>query len=188
MIGLKQRLKTTLLVCSLLAWPACSDFDKPSASNADGAPEELPDTESWDAVLHFTKEGKPVAVVHAGYIATYSKKRYKQLSDGVKVDFFDEEGKHKSVLTSNNARVIDDTQDMYAMGKVVVISDEGAKLQTEELMWANAEQKVISNVPVVLKTETETVYGDYFKSDPDLKEYEIVNTRGTSKQTISLDE
>jgi LPS export ABC transporter protein LptC len=188
MIDLKSGINILLFLFAFIICSACSELDKPSVSNADSTTEELPDTESWDAVLHFTKEGKPVAVVQAGYIATYDKRRYKLLGDGVKVDFYDEEGIHKSVLTSQNARVIDDTQDMYAMGNVIVVSDEGAQLFTEELIWVNAEQKVISHVPVVLKTETETIYGDYFKSDPDLKEYEIVNTRGTSKQTITLDE
>ena len=172
-----------LVICILTA---CSDLDNGSGNHVSNTSGELPETESWDANLYFTKAGKPVAILKAGYIATY--RQYKQLSDSVKVDFYDEEGKHKSVLTSQRARVINDTQDMYAMGNVIVVSDDGATLYTEELIWINAEQKVVSKVPVVLKTKTETIDGDYFKSDPDLKEYEIYHTRGTSKQTISLDE
>jgi LPS export ABC transporter protein LptC len=179
-------IKFTIFLFALFFWIGCSDLDKESDIKRDQTAGELPDTESWDAELHVTKEGKRIAVIRAGYIATYS--QYKMLSDSVKADFYDEQGNHKSVLTSQKAKVINDTQDMYAIGNVVVVSDDGARLYTEELIWVNSEQKVISKVPVILKTETETIYGDYFKSDPDLKEYDIVRTRGTTKQTISLDE
>jgi LPS export ABC transporter protein LptC len=182
----KQVIRITLLLGTIIICVACTDLDSESNGDLNSTTSELPDTESWDAVLHFTKEGKPVAVLTAGYIATY--RQYKLLSDSVRVDFYDEAGKHKSVLTSQRARVINDTQDMYAMGNVIVISDEGAELYTEELMWMNDEQKVVSKVPVTLKTETETVHGNYFKSDPDLKEYDLHNTRASSQQTISLDD
>jgi LPS export ABC transporter protein LptC len=179
-------LRIMLISGIVLIGTGCTDLDKESNSDVNSTTRELPETESWDAELHVTKEGKRVAIVRAGYIATYS--QYKMLNDGVKADFYDEEGNHKSVLTSNQAKVINDTQDMYAIDNVVVVSDDGAKLYTDELIWVNAEQKVISKVPVILKTETETIYGDYFKSDPDLKEYDIVHSRGKTKQTISFDE
>jgi hypothetical protein len=77
---------------------------------------------------------------------------------------------------------------MVATGNVIVKSTNGTTLYTEELNWINNEGKIISNVPVKITTEGDTLYGDTFKSDPDLINYEITNARGTSDKTISIDD
>ena len=164
---------------------ACTDFE--SDEKIQVTDQDYPEQESWDAEMYFTKEGKRTAVLKSGYIAKYTKKRYTILKEGVQVDFYDEEGNHKSVLTSKEGKVFDNQQDMIATGNVVLVSDNGTKLYSEELRWDNKEQKLISIVPVKITTETETLYGDSLRSDPDLVNPEIVNVSGTSKQTISLE-
>ena len=138
--------------------------------------------------MFFTKEGKRTAVLISGYVAKYSSQKHTILKDGVKVDFFNEKGEHTSVLTSKEGKVFDDRQDMIAIGDVVVISDNGSHLYSDELIWDNNKQKIISNVPVKITTETDTVFGDTFISDPDLINYEITNTHGTTQKKVSVDE
>ena len=170
----------------LFLWAACSDFETEEKSSVSS--EIIPDQESWDAEMFFTKDGKRTAVLRAGYIAKYTKKKVTILKDCVKVDFYDEEGKHKSVLTSSEGKVFDDRQDMIASGNVILVSDNGACLYSEELIWDNKEQKIISNVPVKITTESETMYGDSLKSDPDLINPEIINVHGSSKKKITIEE
>ena len=64
----------------------------------------------------------------------------------------------------------------------------GSQLYSQELLWDNKEEKIISQVPVKITTVSDTLYGDTFKSDPDLINYEITNARGTSQKTISIDD
>jgi LPS export ABC transporter protein LptC len=109
-------------------------------------------------------------------------------SGRVRVDFYDEEGILKSVLTSDEGKVFDEKQDMYANGQVVVRAVNGTTLYTDELFWENREQKIISKVPVKITTVSYTLFGDTFKSDHDLVDYEITNARGTSDHTISIGE
>jgi hypothetical protein len=94
----------------------------------------------------------------------------------------------KSYLTSQEGKVFDQSKDMVAIGGVVVIAKNGTHLYTEELYWKNKDERIVSNVPVMITTEKDTIYGDSFSSDPDLVNYEITNTRGTSKTTISIEE
>jgi LPS export ABC transporter protein LptC len=188
MIDMKSMLNIQLLFLGFLFIfiTACTEFDTNEESGI--TPREYPDQESWDAEMFFTKEGKRTAVLKAGYIAKYTRKKYTLLKDSVKVDFYDEQGKHKSVLTAARGKVFDDREDMVATGNVILVSDNGITLYSEELIWNNKEQKIISNVPVKITTESETMYGDSLRSDPDLINPEIINVHGSSKKKISINE
>ena len=138
------------------------------------------------ACYYFTRDSARRAVLTAGYIAKYTKKKYTLLKEGVKVDFYDEFGALKSVLTSEEGKVYDDKHDMYAYKNVIVRGENGTTLYTEELLWENKSEKIVSKVPVKITTPTDTLYGDTFRSDPDLVEYEITNARGISDKTLNV--
>jgi len=163
----------------------CTEFE---AEKGETPVEDYPDQESWGNNIYFQRDGKRLAVLTAGYIAKYYKKKHTLLKEGVKVDFYGEDGELKSVLTSSEGKVFDNRSDMVATGNVIVKSTNGTTLYTEELHWINKESKIISNVPVKITTEGDTLFGDTFKSDPDLINYEITNARGTSDKTISIDD
>lgn len=177
-----------LLIIFVSGFYACTEFDEQDDKQVTEEIGELPDQESWNAKMHFTKDGKKRAILTAGYIAKYSKKRITILKEGLQVDFFDSEGNHKSVLNSEEGKVFDNKQDMVAIKNVVVISDNGNRLYCQELHWKNNEQKIVSYVPVMITTKEDTLYGDSMISDPELHNYEITNAHGSSHKNISLDE
>lgn len=176
-----------IFLCVLLSVFAfsCTEFE---SENTQVQTQDQPDQESWGNNIYFQRDGRRLAVLTAGYIAKYLKKKHTLLKEGVKVDFYDEEGNLNSVLTSSEGKVYDERSDMVATGNVIVISNNGTTLYTEELIWINKEGKIVSDVPVRITTEGDTLYGDTFKSDPDLINYEITNARGTSDKTISIDD
>ena len=149
---------------------------------------EYPDQESWNAKMYFTRDGKRQAVLTAGYIAKYNNQHYTILKEAVRVDFYDSEGKVKSVLTSQEGKVMDETQDMIASGNVELVSNNGTHLYADELFWDNKPAKIRSRVPVKITTRTDTLFGDTFISDPDLNDYEITNPHGSSQKTINIHE
>lgn len=149
--------------------------------------QDYPDQETWNATSSLTRAGKKVGIIKAGVIKKYRKKSVTLLSDSIRVDFFDKEGRHTSVLTSLGGEVFDVKQDMVAYGNVVVVSDSGITLHTDTLYWDNKRQKVISKIPVVFTTLTDTLYGDSFESDPDLTNYQITNPRGKSGTKLGLE-
>lgn len=175
-----------LILLSTVLFFSCTEFNEEKTVQEEI--EDFPDQESWNAKMYFTKDGKKRAILEAGYVAKYSKKKITLLKEGMQVDFFDSEGNHKSKLNSVEGKVFDGKQDMVAIKNVVVISDNGNHLYCEELFWNNTEQKIISNVPVMITTNEDTLYGDSLISDPDLHNYEITNAHGSSQKNISLDE
>jgi LPS export ABC transporter protein LptC len=180
----KFRLVLIIITFSILNI-SCTEFE---TEKGESPLEEYPDQESWGNNIYFQRDGQRLAVLTAGYIAKYFKKKHTLLQEGVKVDFYGEDGELKSVLTSEEGKVFDERSDMVASGNVVVISTNGTTLYTEELHWVNKDGKIISEVPVKITTERDTLYGDTFRSDPDLINYEITNARGTSDKTISIDD
>lgn len=178
---------TLLLILSVLAalLSCTSQREQETAVTDNGV---YPDQESWQAVMRVTKDGRTTGLINAGHIQKFSQKKITLMKDSLKVDFFDAEGNHTSVLTSQGGKIMDDRQDMTAYGNVVVVSDSGLTLFTDTLRWNNKEQKIYSDIPVIfISDEGDTLYGDSFKSDPDLVNYEIENPRGKSSKIISIE-
>ena len=149
---------------------------------------EYPDQESWQATIQLTKDGRIVGMLEAGHIQKFSKKNITLMKSGIKVDFYDMDGNHTSVLNSESGKVFDDRQDMLAYGNVVVVSDSGLTLFSDTLKWNNKEQKIYSDILVkIISNEADTLYGDSFISDPGLINYEIVNPRGKSSKLLTIE-
>jgi LPS export ABC transporter protein LptC len=163
---------------------ACTKIEDDTTTGNTG--DEYPDQESWNAKMYFTRDGQRQAVLTAGYVAKYNRKHYTLLKDAVRVDFYDSDGNVKSVLTSREGKVLDDSQDMIASGNVELVSNNGTHLYADELLWDNKTEKIRSKVPVKITTRTDTLFGDTFLSDPDLNDYEITNPHGSSQKTINI--
>jgi LPS export ABC transporter protein LptC len=175
-------MKYLLITFLFVLITACSNQESESVES--GSRIDYPDQESWNTVLTITNNGNKIGIVEASHLKKYSKKNLTLISDGLKVDFFNSEGKHTSVLTSEGGRVHDVKQDMIAYGNVVVVSDSGMTLYTDTLKWDNERQKIISEIPVKITSENDTLYGDSFISDPSLENYEITNSRGTGTEIL----
>jgi LPS export ABC transporter protein LptC len=147
---------------------------------------EFPDQESWNLVTRFTKEGVLNAIVEEGHMVKYGKRNMTFLSDHVKVDFYDEKGQHTTLLNSDSAILYSATNDMEAIGHVVVVSDSGMTLETERLRWDYNRQKIVSDDFVTIITPSEILYGQGFESDRNLENYEIKRVRGQSEKRIGI--
>ncbi len=135
--------------------------------------EELPDQESHDATITFTEEGKLKAILYSDTIKVFSEKREKDLKH-LHIDFY-EDGKKTSSITSDKGKIDDRTQDMYAIGNVVAVSDSGIILTTDELIWKNKNKKIVTDKFVKIKSDKEIIEGYGFESDQDLQNYTIFN-------------
>ena len=180
----KRFLQTMILTALLVI--SCSKIEEDhSTSSLDQT--RIPDQESWKSVITMTRDGKKFAEVWAGYIAFYNEQGKTFLRDSIHADFFDRNGIHNSTLTADSGVVFNQTNNLVAYGEVNVVSDSGVVLETRELRWDNEKQKIVSEVSVRFSTQTDTLLGDSFISDPDLTNYEIKNARGYSRRIIPLE-
>ena len=161
--------------CSLLL--SCEEKIKPSVASA-AAGKDLPSQESWNATITFTDSGRISGILHAGYIAGYDDKQTTLLDSNITVDFYDELGKHTSVLTARKGHVDDVSHNLVAEGNVLVVSDSGTVLKTEILYWNNETQRVSSEEYVEITSPTEQIQGHGFESDRALLHYHILRVTG----------
>jgi LPS export ABC transporter protein LptC len=179
--GFQQRfifLFTFILTVIFLG--GCEGKVKPSISWL-GTVGDIPSQESWNAAITFTDSGRITAVLRAGHIATFDEKKITLLDSNVTVDFYDDSGRHTSVLTARRGIVNDVNHDFEAHENVVVVSDSGTTLVTQELYWTNATQKVHSPADVEITSPKEFLQGQGFESDRGLKHYTVFKVKGKAK-------
>jgi LPS export ABC transporter protein LptC len=135
---------------------------------------ELPDQEVSDFAVTETDQGRPLWKLYARYAATFNP-RNTVVARSVRVDFFGDDGRRTSTLTSREGDLNQRSHDMTARGEVVLQTTEGTRLSTEELQFMNREQKIIVPVNQLVRVEHQgdvlTGYG--FESDPELHHYEF---------------
>ena len=73
----------------------------------------------------------------------YNEKSHILLDTNVTVDFFDQDERHTSILTSDVAEIDQKTNNMKASGNVVAISDSGITLFSEILFWDSKKKNYI---------------------------------------------
>lgn len=169
-----------LLVVIVLTSPGCRGEDERTRPQilAVQPGKDTPDQESWNATITFTDSGKVTGILRAGHIAKYIQDRFTLLDSTVTVDFFNDRFEHTSVLTARSGKVDDITNDFEARGNVVVRSDSGTVLYTEELFWSNTRGKVFTEAFVEIKSPTEEIRGMGFESDQSLTHYTISRVTG----------
>lgn len=135
--------------------------------------EELPAQESWNSEIIFTDSGKTKAVLWAGRIRVLAQAMETRLDDSVKVDFYNQLQIKTTTMTSKKGRVDDNTKNLFAIENVIAKNDSGVTLTTDELMWRNADQKIVTDKFVTIITPTEKIQGYGLESDQQLRNYVI---------------
>lgn len=90
------------------------------------------------------------------------------------VDFFDEQGRSRSVLSARDGLYDLRTGDMEATDSVVVVdAEESQRLRTERLTYDAAADRLRSEVPFVLVQRRDTTRGEGFVTDPGLDSLQV---------------
>lgn len=150
--------------------------------------EQLPEQESWNAEITLTSNGKKIALVRSGHMAQFSNKKLIIMDDKIEIDFFDAEENHTSLLTADFGEIDERLKNLKATGNVIVVSDSGETLYTEELFWNNKQRKIISEVNVMITVGTDTLYGIGFESDAGLDNWTIKEPKGRTSRLVEIDE
>jgi LPS export ABC transporter protein LptC len=130
-------------------------------------------TDSADQVLEgfshwVTKDGIRRSEVQADTAYFYESTQVTQLRN-VRVVFYDLSGKESSTLTARAGTYRWQDGSMQANGKVVVISPDGRKLQTDTLRYDNGTNTISTNTHFIMDRGTDHLEGQSFRSDPDFK-------------------
>ena len=100
-------------------------------------------------------------------------------SEHMEVYFYNDSSDLQSTLMANDASIDEDKKIMLAQNNVVLTSSDDKKLETEELVWDEKQDKIYTDKKVKITTGKEVVYGEGFISNPDFSQYSITKIHGT---------
>ena len=166
-VAVRRFLPGSLLAAAgLLAALACEDPGARPTTTVQA-------TDSADQVLEgfshwVTKDGIRRSEVQADTAYFYENTQVTQLRN-IRVVFYDITGKESSTLTAKSGTYRWQDGSMQANGKVVVVSPDGRKLQTDTLRYDNATNTISTNTHFVMDRGTDHLEGQSFRSDPDFK-------------------
>lgn len=104
-----------------------------------------------------------------------------EFTEGVKVDFFDEEQNITSVLTAKYGVRLETQNKVVVRDSVVWKSVEGDMLETSEMTWEERHKKVQTNKFVVVTRPDEIIYGHGFEADQNFKNIRMYAIDGRKK-------
>ncbi len=168
---MSRRLAVTLLASTLTVL-ACDDEKPPETVGlellAEGADQVMV------SVQHYmTREGIRRATVRADTAYVMDDESTIELRR-VRLVFFDSEGAEESVLTSDAGSYHMQSGDMDAAGNVVVVQSDGTqRLETEQLAYDAAADKLRSETDFVFTQPDRVIRGKSFTSDPSLENREV---------------
>ena len=174
-------------VLVLLGTAACERRVEPPTMEEVRA-EGGPDQESWGVHFYVTQvpigedESRIRVEMIADYMAQYEQEDSTyQLLQGhpdslnrrVTAYLFDMEGDSSATLTADRVYYYDHEKRFEAEGRVIVVTREEKRLESEQLTWLEDERKVRTESFVSIVAPNEQVQGYGLEADEDLKNYEI---------------
>lgn len=176
-----------LVFLGLLLIAGCSSEKTASVSATKKNTREYPSQEGWNSTYRITKLGKPQAVVTYGHMRQYEKQRMTYFDEGVRVDFYDENGAHSSVLTSEKGSLNEETEDVFGTGNVVIVSDTGVTVYTEKIRWHERRGKIeCDTLATIIEQDGDTLYCRGFESNPDLSKIVFLKPWGNSQRRVDF--
>jgi len=148
---------------------------------------KIPVQEGWNSRLYITREGNKQAVVWYGHMVKYDSTVIVNFDKNIEVDFYNKNGNHVSHLSAARGKYNEKSEDVIALGSVVVESDSGITLYTERLKWDNRRGKIVSDTLVMITTsQSDTIWGTGFESNADLSRRVITKPWGVGSRRVDL--
>lgn len=141
--------------------------------------QQIPTHKSWNFSMVFMDSSRTKTKLSAKLARVYEQRQETLLDTNVVVEFMNENSKRVAMLTADSARVDDKTRNMFAYGKVKIVSDSThTTMTTSLLMWNNQTQKLYTTEKVHIVSPSEIIDGTGMESDQYLKNYKIFKVSG----------
>lgn len=165
-----------VLFCTL---PACKN-DPKEIQSLTGRSNNHED-KAEDVTIIYSEKGKVKVRLFAHEFAKndLAKPPYTDLNNKIKVEFYSDSGSLDNTLTADSSRLYDASGNVLMWGNVQMLTAKGEQLNTQELIWNKAIQKIFTEKPVKIITNGEVLYGNGLEANQDFTWYQITNPKGS---------
>lgn len=103
----------------------------------------------------------------------------REFPKGIYLEFYDEFGKMESTLRANHAFFTRKENLWRGRGKVEVKNiAKNEQLNTEELFWKQAEERIYTDKFVTIRQQGDVIYGEGLEAKQDMSDYVIMKPVG----------
>ncbi len=169
-----KKFLSLLCLCGGLLSCTSGEIEPPKTTVA--LSQDQPTQIGSDTRVSFSSDGVVRAVLKAKGVRMYEQQHYTLLDSSVRVDFFNQQNIHSSVLTSRRAFINDLNKNMTAYDSVRIVSDSGTVVITDSLLWDNTKKEIRSDAFVrITEPNGRVTNGHGFVSDQELTNYHILH-------------
>jgi LPS export ABC transporter protein LptC len=162
-----------LMLFSAFTFSSCDQSEIKEPLEYDGPAREVEKAET------FYSEKDQVKVKMVADLVYEYESGDREFPKGIYLEFFDETGKLESTLRANEAYYFKTENKWRARGKVEVKNmAKNEQLNTEELFWKPAEQKIYTEKFVTIRQEEDVIYGKGLDAKQDMSDYTILEPTG----------
>jgi LPS export ABC transporter protein LptC len=148
--------------------------------------QSFPSSEATNATTVFLTGAVVTTKIKSGRIISYSERDSAWAYELV-VDFFDEAGKHTSIMHADSALVRERRRGLEVFGNVLITTDKGTKLESDHLAWNDSSRVIHTDGYVVITRNKDVMAGYGFESDPELTRIKLRRqVTGTVTNTKTL--
>jgi LPS export ABC transporter protein LptC len=103
----------------------------------------------------------------------------REFPKGIYLEFYNEFGKMESTLRANEAYYFKKEDQWRGRGKVEVKNlEKNEQLNTEELFWKPAQEKIFTDKFVTIRQQADVIYGQGLEAKQDMSDYTIKKPEG----------
>lgn len=172
-------------------------MERPSA-NSDGPPlrEGFPAQLVVDGYFEYTEQGQIIQSLEAARLERWEEQPGSeeeglsplwQVGGGYTLYIGGSRDDHNAVLSAQRGTYDDQAGRLEAWDDVVLVNQEGERLETEHLIWSHDSDVVHTQRPVVIHTAQGVLRGKGLRADSHFERYEILSPTGSFDLTVDRD-
>ena len=167
------RFVATVLPCIAISLLSCNQSDLKEPLIYDG-----PLRVGENVELDYTEDNR-VKVKMTAPMALELENGDNEFPEGIYLEFYDETGKLESTLRANEAYYFKKDHLWRGRGKVEVKNlGKNEQLNTEELFWKPADEKIYTDKFVTIRQQSDVIYGQGLEAKQDMSDYIIKKPEG----------
>ncbi len=176
-------MRTFILLAAAFALSACNNPKTSPPSSAHSPLADSADQVMYTARFNLTDRGLMRAQLQADRAYFFDESTRAEL-ENVNTTFYSAGGEKEALMTSKTGSYNSRGGNMVARGNVVVISETGRRLTTQELRYDPAVNEVASDSAFVLTEPGRRLEGIGFRADPNMNNVRVLKgARGSAGET-----
>jgi LPS export ABC transporter protein LptC len=163
----------SVVIVFVLNLSSCNQNDVKEPVEYTGPLREVENVET-----HYTENGHVKVKMIADLVFEFQNGD-REFPKGIHVEFYDESGALESTLRADHAFYFEAEKQWRGRGKVQVKNIlKNEQLNTEELFWKPAEERIFTDKFVTIRQEGDVLYGQGLQAKQDMSDYTIIKPEG----------